>query len=84
MTKDIKQLEADIADTEARLSRLREAYNAKLLNGTVTRAATTTYNARAGELAARRDELRRMLKLVSRGGRRGSTARALLHAYNAF
>ena len=61
-TGDLAELQKDLKDTEARMDRRREAYLKKQMAGETTRAQTTTYNADMGNLAERRDELKRMIK----------------------
>lgn len=75
-TPDAAALTKDLRDTERRLEKLREAYAGALLGGSQTRARTTTYNARAGSYAERRDELRKMLAKRDR-------AESLLRRYEA-
>lgn len=55
-------IEQDLADTERSLSRLHAGYIGKMRRGGwgPTRKQTTTYNARAGQLAERIAELRRL------------------------
>ncbi|MCK9569967.1 hypothetical protein M0R72_13570 [Candidatus Pacearchaeota archaeon] len=57
-----KRLHDDLADTEARLDSLRARYLHTMQTHGVTRAQTTTYNARAAGLCERRDTLRRMIQ----------------------
>lgn len=60
----LSDLRDDLADTESRLEKLREGYIAKSERGDVTRAVTTTYNANSGQLAERRDYLRKEIKRI--------------------
>ncbi len=53
-------IDRDLADTEARMERLCAAYVQLVLRGEITRARTTTYNARMDALAERRRALRPM------------------------
>lgn len=55
-------LEDDLKETDRRMDKLRESYMSKLLKGQTTRAQTTTYNARMGQLADRRDHLRKEME----------------------
>jgi hypothetical protein len=58
---DRTEIEDDIADCNKRLEKLHDNYIKATMNGGVTRAKTTTYNARCGQLCERRDELKSML-----------------------
>jgi predicted nucleic acid-binding Zn-ribbon protein len=60
-TKAIAELEADLADTLARMDKRRDAHLKAMMGGQTTRARTTTYNAEMGRLAERRDQLRDLL-----------------------
>jgi len=61
----MEDLLKDLTETEARIERLRKTQVDSFLNNTFTRSRTTTSNARIGELCARRDELKRMIKSES-------------------
>ncbi len=55
-------VDEDIAECQRRLDRLHDGYLRKMLRDGrgMSRAQTTTYNARAGQLAERIAELRRL------------------------
>ena len=64
--KDVADIQRDLDQTIAKLDKLREAHVAKWSRGDATRAQVSTFNANAGALAERRDELRKMLKARQR------------------
>ncbi|MFA5377278.1 MAG: hypothetical protein WC455_16125 [Dehalococcoidia bacterium] len=61
---ELAALRRDLADVEARLEALHKRYLHTVLVRGVTRAQTTTYNARAAQLCEQRDALRRSIKEV--------------------
>jgi hypothetical protein len=56
------EIRREIASVELRLNRLHTAHIWRMMAGAMTRATTTTYNARCADLCVRRDSLRRELR----------------------